>query len=73
MINDKDYEFVEKPFESLLNRYQIGMKLWIKGSDFICDCFDCVDLLYYKCHKISFKRSGSYIDSPDWTKTNKQQ
>ena len=27
MINDKDYEFVEKPFESLLNRYQIGMKL----------------------------------------------
>ena len=33
----------------------------------------CVDLLYYKCHKISFKRSGSYIDSPDWTKAKKQQ
>ena len=29
---------------------------------------DCARLLYYKCHKISFIRGGSYIDSPDWIK-----
>ena len=31
-------------------------------SDFI---FDPVQLLYYKCHKVNFRRGGSYIDSPD--------
>ena len=25
--------------------------------------------MYYKCHKVNFKRGGSYIDSPDWIKT----
>ena len=34
----------------------------MKGSDFI---FDCVHLLYYKCHEINLNRSGSYIDSCD--------
>ena len=33
--------------------------------------FDCVNLLYYKYHKISFKHGGSYIDSPDWIKKKK--
>ena len=28
--------------------------------------------MYYKCHKISWNRGGSYIDSPDYIKTNKQ-
>ena len=34
----------------------------MRRSDFI---FNSVQVLYYKCHKINFKR-GSYIDSPDW-------
>ena len=34
----------------------------MRRSDFI---FDLVQLLYYKLHKINFKRGGSYIDSPD--------
>ena len=33
--------------------------------------FDSVQLLYYKCHNISFKSDGSYIDSPDWIKKKK--
>ena len=33
-----------------------------KGSEFF---FDSVDLLYYKFHKISLNRSGSYIDHSD--------
>ena len=38
------------------------------GSDFICYS---VQLLYYKCHKVSFRRGGSDIDSPDWIKKKK--
>ena len=25
--------------------------------------------MYCKCHKVNFKRGGSYIDSPDWIKS----
>ena len=42
----------------------------MRGSDFV---FDFVHLLYYKCHKIVPSCSGSYIDSPDWIKSKKQQ
>ena len=38
------------------------------GIDFI---FDLVQLMYYKCHKANFRRSSSYIDSPDWIKKKK--
>ena len=37
----------------------------MRARDFI---FDSVQLIYYKCHKVKFKRGGSYIDSPDWIK-----
>ena len=40
----------------------------MRGSDFI---FDSVQLTYYKCHKVNFKRGGLYIDSPDWIKKKK--
>ena len=40
----------------------------MKGSEFV---FDSVDLLYYKLHKISFNRGGSYTGSPDWIKNKK--
>ena len=30
--------------------------------------FDSVQLIYYKCHKVNFKRGGLYIDSSDWIK-----
>ena len=54
--------------DSLLSRYQAGLETSMKGSDFI---FNSVQLLYYKCHKINFKRGGLYIDSPDWIKKKK--
>ena len=28
--------------------------------------------MYYKCHKINFKRYGSYIDSPEWLQKKKK-
>ena len=39
----------------------------MKGSEFV---FDYVDGLFYTCHKISLNHGGSYIDSPQWLKTN---
>ena len=40
----------------------------MRGSDFISDS---VQLLYYKCYKINFKRGGSYNDSPELIKKKK--
>ena len=40
----------------------------LKGSNFT---FDSVQLMYYKCHTVNFKRNGSYIDSPDSIKKKK--
>ena len=40
----------------------------MKGSEFV---FDSVDLLHYKCHKISLNRRGSYMDFPEWLKNKK--
>ena len=37
----------------------------MRGGDFI---FECVHLLYYKCHKINPNCGRSYVDSPDWVK-----
>ena len=34
----------------------------------ILDSLDCVNLLCYKCHKITFKRGGLYTDISDWIK-----
>ena len=45
-----------------MQKYQGKLELSMKGSGFI---FDSVQLMYYKCDKRNFKRSGSYIDSPD--------
>ena len=68
MIYDNPDEVIEELFESLFNRYQIGLETSMRGCDFI---FDFVHFLCYKCHKIYPNRSGSYIDSPNWTKNNK--
>ena len=42
----------------------------MKGIDFV---FALAQLIYHKCHKVNFKRGGSYVDSPDWIKKKKQQ
>ena len=68
MIYDNADEAVEKPFESLVNRYQIGLETPMRGSDFI---FDWVYLFYYKCHKTNPNRGGSCADSTDCIKTKK--
>ena len=68
MTNDTD-EFI-KPSDLVFSRYQINLETQMKGIDFI---FNCVNLSYYKCHKINFKHSGLYISSYiDWMKKKKE-
>ena len=47
---------------------KIIQKHQMRRSDFI---FDSVQLMYYKCHKVCFKRDGSHIDCPDWIQNKK--
>ena len=62
IVSETD-EIIEELFKSLLQRYQKDLEESVKGSEFI---LDGVDLLYYKCYKISLSKGGSYIDSPEW-------
>ena len=61
MSTDVVDEVKKTLFDSLENRYQNNLEL-MRGSEFV---FDNVQLLYYKCHKITFSGCGSYIDSSD--------
>ena len=70
MIGYETHEIIEELLESLFQKYQEGLEERMRGSEFV---FDSVDLLQYKCHKISLVRGGLYIDSPKWLKTKKQQ
>ena len=65
MIGNKTDEIIEDLFYSLLQKYQKGLQESMKGNKFI---FDNVDSLYYKLHKTSLNRRGSFIDSPEWLK-----
>ena len=56
-------EVVNELFVPHNSRYQGNLEKSIRESDFI---FNSVQLLYHKCHKINFRRDGSYIDSPHW-------
>ena len=68
MIGNETDEIIEELFESLLKKYKEGLEKSMRRSEFV---FDGVDLLYYKLHKISLNRVGSYVDSPEWVKNKK--
>ena len=70
MTYDNVDDIVEELFETFLSRYQDNLERGIEDNEFV---FDSVQLLYYKCHKINFRRGGSYIDFPNWIKKKKQQ
>ena len=54
MMSSETDKTIEKLFKSLLQRFQKGLEESMKKSDFV---FDSVDLLYYKIHKTSLKRT----------------
>ena len=68
MICNKTDEIIKSLFGSFLQKYQGELEKPMKGSEF---AFDSVDLLYYKLHKKTLNRGGSYIDSPEWLKSKK--
>ena len=51
--------------ESFLDNYQKEKQITGGGSGF---AFESVELMDYKLHKTSLKRSRSYIESPAWLK-----
>ena len=65
--NETD-EIIKKLFESLLKNFQKILEEPTRGSEFVPDS---VDWLYYHLQKVGLKRSGSYIDSPEWLKNKK--
>ena len=60
MPYDNAKEVVNGLSESLLSRQQTGLDTSMRGSDLI---FEVVQLLFYKCLKINFKR-GVHILIP---------
>ena len=68
MEGDETDEIIEELFESLLRNSQKNLEEPMRGSEFVPDS---IDLLYYHLQKVGLKRSGSYIDSPEWLKNKK--
>ena len=63
----KPDDVIKELFDSLKNRCQNNLES-MKGSELV---FDYVQLLYYGCHKTKPNPCGSYIDSPDWIRKQK--
>ena len=48
-------EVVDELFQSVRSRYQGNLETSMRRNDFI---FDSVQLMYYKCHEVNFRRCG---------------
>ena len=64
----KTNEIIRDLFNSILRRYQGGLQESMRGTEFV---FDYVEFLNYIFHKVDLKRSGSYIETPEWLKNKK--
>ena len=65
MMGSNTNEIIRDLFNSILRRYQRGLQESMRGSEFV---FDYVEYLNYIFHKVDLKRSGSYIETPEWLK-----
>ena len=65
--NDANKVF-DQLVESFRSKYQDNLETLMRRSEFI---FYSFQMMYYKCHKVNFRRGGSYIDSSDWIKKKK--
>ena len=68
MIGGDTNEIIKNLFNSILKRYQKGLEVSMRGSDFV---FDYIESLNYIFYKSDLKRSGSYIETPEWIKNKK--
>ena len=60
VIGNEIDEIIQELFYCLLQKYKKGLEKLMKGSKFV---FGRLDVLHYKCHKISINRGESCIDS----------
>ena len=65
MMGGNANEIIRNLFNSILRRYQGGLHESMRGSEFV---FDYAESLNYILHKVDLKRSGSYIETPEWLK-----
>ena len=65
MMGTNTNEIIRDLFNSILRRYQGGLQESMRGSEFL---LDHVESLNYIFHKVDLKRSGSYIETPEWIK-----
>ena len=56
MIGTETDDIIKELFESFLKKYRKNLEEKV---------FKSVDLLYYSLHKITLKKGGSYIKSPE--------
>ena len=68
MIGNGTDEIIQKPFDLIFHKCQIGLAQSIKGSNFI---FDCVLGTHHLCNKISTNHCQKFIDFPKWIKKGK--
>ena len=61
-------DIIEKLFDSF-GKISRRIRRKVEKSNLV---FNSVDALYYKLHRKSLDRGGSYIDSPEWLKIKKQ-
>ena len=62
LIGHETDEIIEELFDSLLQKYQCALENTQEESNHV---FDSINALYYKLHKTSLHRGGSYIYSPE--------
>ena len=63
-------DVIDRLFNTTLKRFQQGIKTSVEESEFTRES---VGLLYYHFQKIYIRRAESYIISPDWIVSKKQQ
>ena len=61
-------EIIEKLFDSMLKRYEEGLEVSTRGSDFV---FYYIESLNYIFHQIDLKKAGSFIETRKWIKKKK--
>ena len=68
MMGADTNEIIRNLFNSILGRYQKGLAVSIRGSEFV---FDYIESMNYIFHQEDMKKSGSYIKDPKWIKNKK--
>ena len=56
IIGDDTNEIIKNLFNSILKRYQGGLHISMRGSEFV---FDHIEYMNYIFHMIDLKRAGS--------------